>query len=60
MFQAETIKSQLAVPVLANISYNPAVQEADFRNKAVFGASDELVSKLREAKNRLISLIGSK
>jgi len=36
------------------------VQEADFRNKAVFGASDKLVNQLREAKDRLISLIESK
>jgi CO dehydrogenase maturation factor len=58
--QVETIKSQLAVPVLANINYNPAVQEADLRNKAVFAASNELVDRLREAKNRLISLIENK
>jgi CO dehydrogenase maturation factor len=58
--QTETIKSQLAIPVLANINYNPAVQEADLHNKAVFAASNELVEKLREAKNRLISLIKNK
>jgi CO dehydrogenase maturation factor len=58
--QAETIKSQLAIPVLANINYNPAVQEADLRNKAVFAASNELVEKLREAKNRLINLTENK
>ncbi|MGA1980526.1 MAG: AAA family ATPase [Sedimentisphaerales bacterium] len=58
--QVKTIESQLAVPVLVNINYNPAVQEADLHNKAVFGASNELVSKLREAKNGLISLIASK
>jgi CO dehydrogenase maturation factor len=60
MFQVETIKSRLTIPILANINYNPAVQEADFRNKAVFGASDKLVNQLREAKDRLISLIGNK
>jgi CO dehydrogenase maturation factor len=54
--QVETIKSQLDLPVLSNINYNPAVQEADLRNKAVFAASNELVEKLREAKNRLINL----
>jgi CO dehydrogenase maturation factor len=58
--QVETIKSQLAVPILANINYNPAVQEADLRNKAVFAASNELVGELREAKDGLISLIASK
>jgi CO dehydrogenase maturation factor len=58
--QVETIKSQLDVPVLANIDYNPAVQEADLRNRAVFAASKELVEKLREAKNRLINLTENK
>jgi CO dehydrogenase maturation factor len=58
--QVETIKSQLAVPVLANINYSPAVQDADLHNKAVFEASDELVNSLREAKDKLISSIESK
>jgi len=57
--QAETIKSQLTIPILANINYNPAVQEADLHNKAVFEASSELVNQLREAKNELINLIQS-
>jgi len=58
--QVETIKSQLTIPILANINYNPAAQEADLRNKAVFTVGGELVNQLREAKNRLISLIESK
>jgi len=58
--QTETIKSQLTIPVLANINYIPAVQEADLRNIAVFEASDELVEQLGEAKNKLTSLIQSK
>lgn len=57
--QVETIKSQLTIPILANINYNPAVQEADLHNIAVFQASEELVEQLREAKNRLTSLIQS-
>jgi hypothetical protein len=36
------------------------VQDADLHNKAIFEASNELVEKLREAKNRLISLVESK
>ncbi len=58
--QVKLIESQLTIPVLANINYNPAVQEADLRNKAVFAVGGELVSQLREAKNRLISLIEGK
>ena len=58
--QTETIKSQLTIPVLANINYISGVQEADLQNIAVFGASDELVEQLGEAKNKLTSLIQSK
>lgn len=58
--QTETIKSQLTIPVLANINYISGVQEADLRNIAVFEASDELVEQLGEAKNKLTSLIQSK
>lgn len=58
--QVETIKSQLTVPVLANINYNLAVQEADLHNKAVFTVGGELVNQLREAKDKLIRLVESK
>jgi len=57
--QVETIKSQLAIPVLADINYDPAVQNADLHNEAVFGASDKLVNQLRGAKDKLVSLIES-
>ena len=56
--QVETIKSQLAgMPILANIGYYPAVQEADLQRKAVFKTSPELVERLRQAKNALTNLI---
>ena len=55
--QVETIKSQLAdMPILANIGYYPAVQEADLQRKAVFKTSPELVEKLRQAKDQLMNL----
>ncbi len=55
--QAETIKSQLAgMPILANIGYYPAVQEADLQRKAVFKTSPELVERLRQAKDQLMNL----
>ncbi|MBA7656689.1 hypothetical protein ES703_64616 [subsurface metagenome] len=58
--QVETIKSQLAdMPILANIGYYPAVQEADLQQRSVFQASAELVEQLREAKNALTDLIFS-
>jgi CO dehydrogenase maturation factor len=60
MVQVETIKSQLTIPVLANVNYNPAVQEADLRKKAVFGTGGELVNQLRKAKDKLISMIEDK
>lgn len=60
MVQVEMVKSQLTIPILANINYNPAVQEADLRNTAVFEASGELVNQLRDAKNKLTSMIQSR
>lgn len=60
MVQAEVIKSQLTIPVLANINYNLSVQEADFHNKPVFAVGGELVNQLRDAKNKLTSIIQSR
>lgn len=58
--QTETIKSQLTIPILANINYNPAVQEADLCNRPVFEVGGGLVSQLRQAKNELTRLIENK
>ena len=56
--QAETIKSQLAdMTVLAEIDYNPAVQEADLLRKSVFQPGSQLVNTLRQAKEELANLI---
>jgi len=56
--QLETIKSQLAdMPVLADIGYCPAVQQADLQRSSVFQADPELVNKLRQAKNALTNLV---
>ena len=58
--QVQTIKAELAqvdMPVLANIEYSSAVQEADLQKKNVFQASPELVDRLREAKIALTNLI---
>ncbi len=55
--QAETVISQLEVPVLGSIAYNPAIQEADLQNIAVFDADDELLDVLRVAKDKLKGLI---
>lgn len=55
--QVDVIKSQLTVPVLAIINYEPSVQDADLQNKAVFQAGGALVGNLREAKDRLKELI---
>lgn len=51
--QAETIKSQLTMPVLGNIDYSPGVQEADLRRVSVFESGGEIVNQLREAKRSL-------
>lgn len=58
--QIEAIKRELTdIAILANIPYNPAVQEADLKQKSVFAACTELVEQLRKAKNALIDLISN-
>jgi len=57
--QVETIKSQLAnMTILGNIEYSSAVQEADLQQRSIFQASKELVDTLKDAKDRLMDLIG--
>lgn len=56
--QLETIKSQLpGIPILADIEYNPGVQQADLDRKNIFEASSRLVEQLQDAKNTLTNLI---
>jgi CO dehydrogenase maturation factor len=58
--QIEAIKGELTdITTLANIRYNPLVQEADLEQKNVFAACPELVEQLREAKNTLMDLISN-
>ena len=56
--QIEAIKSQLEnLTILAKIDYSPEVQQADLCRESVYQASAPLVSKLREAKTALNSLL---
>ena len=56
--QTEAIRLKLTdIPVLTNIEYNSLVQQADMQQKNVYQSSAELVSTLKEAKNKLITLI---
>jgi len=58
--QAEAIKAKLTnMPVLANISYNRAVQQADLRRTAVIKADAGLVEQLQQAKKALADLVFS-
>ena len=50
--QIGRVESQLTMPVLANINYSPAVQEADLSGVRVFGADEAVVERLRHAKDR--------
>jgi CO dehydrogenase maturation factor len=58
--QVETIKSQLTVPILANVEYSPAVQEADLRGESVLEACEGLVNQLRAAGEELTRLIAGR
>lgn len=55
--QTKVIKSQLAIPILTNINYNSAVQEADLCNEPVFSVGGELVNRLQDAKNKLTNML---
>jgi len=56
--QIEAIKRELTdTAILANIRYNPAVQEADLKQKSVFDTCTELVEQLRKAKDALTDLL---
>ena len=58
--QVKMIKSRLKdMPVLANIEYIGAVQEADLQQENVFNSDAGLVSALKEAKNKLLVLVGA-
>lgn len=58
--QGEAIQPKLTnMPILANIGYSPAVQEADLQRRSVFEADTELVGGLKHAKAKLMDLIGA-
>lgn len=58
--QIEAIRPRLTnMPILANIRYSPAVQEADLQRRSVFEADTELVGGLKHAKAKLMDLIGA-
>jgi len=57
--QTDVIKSQLKdVALLGSLRYNPEVQKADLNSKPVFSACPELVGMLKDAKDKLMDLIG--
>jgi CO dehydrogenase maturation factor len=58
--QIERIKSQLTVPVLTNIEYSAAVQEADLSGSCVFGSDETVVEQLRQAKDELVRVVSEK
>jgi len=57
--QTDVIKSQLKdVALLGSLRYSPEVQKADLNSKPVFSACPELVGMLKDAKDKLMDLIG--
>ena len=51
--QVETIKSQLTIPVLANVNYNPAVQEADLRKKGCLWGRRRICKQAARGKGQI-------
>ena len=59
--QKGLIESQLEdIDLLGSLRYSKALQGADMRREAVFGADAEVVEELRRAKNNLTELLSSK
>jgi CO dehydrogenase maturation factor len=55
--QVEKVKSQLTVPSLAEIDYNPKVQQADLAGAPVIDADPEFVERLRTAKRVMETML---
>jgi CO dehydrogenase maturation factor len=56
--QVDIIESQLErITLLGVVKYSKSVQEADLKRAPVTGADEELVKRVREAKNTLMDLI---
>ena len=59
--QLELIRRHLAdVPVLCGVGFDAAAREADLHNKDVYKSCPQIVSQLKEAKRRLVSLLSEK
>jgi CO dehydrogenase maturation factor len=58
--QSETIRSWVhPLPLLAAVSYDPAVQGADLRRQSVFEGGSDLIRQLTVGKNRLMDLLST-
>ena len=56
--ETDVIKSQLKdAALLGSLPYSRFIQQADLKRTPVIGADEELVNRLREAKNALMDLI---
>jgi hypothetical protein len=58
--QLDVIRGKLKdIPLLGSVGYDPAVQEADLNERAVFGAGAETERELREAWDALQAMLSS-
>jgi len=58
--QVEIIKSELKeVDVLASLDYNPSLLRADLQRESIFEAAGQLVSRMKDVKERLVDLAGA-
>lgn len=59
--QIETIREGLTnIAILANIPYNPALQQADLLKNNVFDTDKEVVELLKEAKIQLMNIVSER
>jgi CO dehydrogenase maturation factor len=55
--QLDVIKEKLQLPILTSIEYSPLIQQADLERKNVFQSDPNVVKRLTEAKQSLLTLM---
>jgi CO dehydrogenase nickel-insertion accessory protein CooC1 len=55
--QLDVIRQQLQLPMLTSLDYSPSVQQADLERKSVYQSDPNVVTRLTEAKQSLLSLL---
>ncbi|MCP4453741.1 MAG: AAA family ATPase [Planctomycetes bacterium] len=55
--QLDVIREKLQLPILTSIEYSPLIQQADLERKSVFQSDPNVVKRLTDAKESLLTLM---